>query len=305
MHLEEAIDKSVLARVQELGNSYRTAQPFPHVVIDDFLNQDFAERLLQQFPPFERGNSIGDDGRRGNKATFERVRTLGRDFAALDDLIKSQPFLKFIGAITDVPELLYDPFYLGGGTHENRHGQSLQAHVDFNYHPSEGWHRRLNLIVYLNHAWDTSWGGNLEFYTDPYKDAQPARLVSPVFNRCVIFGTSEVSWHAFDKIELPPQQNGTTRKSIALYFYSKERPREEIAGKHTTHYVHKQIPEHIRAGHALTQTDVDLLHGITSGRDALLQRLYEENAQLRQAQDRGLVGAVMFALRRVYVRFRR
>ena len=305
MMLEEAIDGRVLAGAAKLQSSYRDAKPFPYIVIDDFLSPVFAQRLLDQFPSFDRGNNVGDDGKVGNKATFEKIRSLGQDYATLDDLIKSRAFLGLIETITGVPDLIYDPFYLGGGTHENRQGQSLQAHIDFNYHPSEGWHRRLNLIVYLNHDWERNWGGNLELYTDPYKDKQPSVVVPPLFNRCVIFGTSEKSWHAFDQIRLPEEKSGTSRKSIALYFYTKERPQEEIAGKHTTHYVHKQIPEHIRAGHTLTQADVDLLNSITAGRDHLLQRMYEENASLRQAHDRGLTGRLLFALRRLYVRSRR
>jgi hypothetical protein len=305
MGLDEAIDRRVLAGAAELHAAYRDAKPFPYVVIDGFLAQPFAQRLLDQFPSFDRGNNMGDDGKVGNKATFENIRSLGQDYAALDDLIQTRAFLGLIETITGVPDLLYDPFYLGGGTHENRHDQSLQAHIDFNYHPSEGWHRRLNLIVYLNHDWDERWGGNLELYADPYKDKRPQAVVSPLFNRCVIFGTSEKSWHAFDQIKLPQEKRDVSRKSIALYFYSKDRPQEEIAGKHTTHYVNKQIPEHIRAGHTLTQEDVDLLNEITAGRDHLLQRIYEENATLRQAQERGLAGAIMLALRRLYVRLRR
>ena len=231
MVLEEAIDGRVLAKAGELCAVYRGAKPFPHVVIDDFLTPSFAQRLLDQFPSFERGNNVGDDGKVGNKATFEKIRGLGRDYAALDDLIQSREFLQLIETITGIPALIYDPFYLGGGTHENRQDQSLQAHIDFNYHPSEGWHRRLNLIVYLNHDWEQRWGGNLELYTDPYKDKQPQAVVSPVFNRCVIFGTSEKSWHGFDQIRLPAEKSQISRKSIALYFYSKDRPPEEIAGQ--------------------------------------------------------------------------
>jgi hypothetical protein len=65
------------------------------------------------------------------------------------------------------------------------------------------------------------------------------------------FRTTEKSWHGFDKISLPTDRAHLTRKSIALYFYSKQRPAEEIAGKHTTHYVNQQIPRHIEAGYTL------------------------------------------------------
>lgn len=305
MTLEQTINKEVLVSIPELAKRYADAQPFPHVIIDDFLAPTFAARLLDQFPAFERGNNLGDDGKPGKKSTFERINALGGEYQFLDKEIQQREFLDTIGAITGISDLLYDPFYLGGGTHENRDGQSLHAHVDFNYHPSEGWHRRLNLIVYLNPEWDEAWGGNLELYQNPYKDSVPSVRIVPLFNRCVIFATTEKSWHAFDRIHLPDDRKTLSRKSIALYFYSKDRPSEEIAGKHTTHYVNQQIPDRIRAGYTLTPGDVILLKEMTSDRDELLQRLYVENAGLRQAQDRGFSGKILYLLKRVYVRFRR
>ena len=300
----DCLNPHICDTVSNLASVYAHAEPFRHLVIDDFLARDFADALLREFPAFEKGNNLGDDGKPGNKSTFERIQNLGAAYRNLDQLVKSAEFLQLIGNITGIDDLLYDPFYLGGGTHENRHGQSLHPHVDFNYHPSEGWHRRLNLIVYLNHDWEDAWGGNLELYKDPYSDPSPAHRIAPRFNRCVIFETTESSWHAFDRIQLPDAV-GRTRKSIALYFYSKERPARETAGKHTTHYVNRQIPAHILPGYALRPDDVALLQEIVRDRDELLQRLYAENAALRQAQDRGFSGKILYLLKRLYVRFRK
>jgi hypothetical protein len=36
---------------QSLSEQYTSAQPFPHIVIDDFLAVDFAEKILDTFPP--------------------------------------------------------------------------------------------------------------------------------------------------------------------------------------------------------------------------------------------------------------
>jgi hypothetical protein len=299
------LNPQIRDKASDLAPAYAQAAPFRHVVIEDFLDRGFADALLEEFPAFEKGNNLGDDGKPGNKSTFERIHNLGTAYRSLDQLIKSDGFLRLIGDITGIDDLLYDPFYLGGGTHENRHGQSLHPHVDFNYHPSEGWHRRLNLIVYLNHDWDVAWGGNLELYKDPYADPEPTQRIAPLFNRCVIFETTESSWHAFDRIQLPEAAAARTRKSIALYFYSRKRPAQEIAGKHTTHYVNRQIPAHIVPGHTLQAQDVALLREIVRDRDALLRRLYEENAALRQAQDRGFSGKMLYLLRRLYVRFRK
>jgi hypothetical protein len=299
------LSPSVLEAVPRLRSAFLGAQPFPHVVIEDFLAQEFAQALLSAFPSFDRGNSMGDDGTPGAKSTVDRVRELGPAYQRLDDVIRGEDFLKLIGEITGIDDLLYDPWYLGGGTHENRQGASLDPHVDFNYHPSERWHRRLNLIVYLNPIWQAEWGGNLELFRDPQIDSVPERSVVPVFNRCVIFETSERSWHAFNRITLPESQSGLTRRSIALYFYSRTRPAAETAGRHTTLYVNRQLPDAFAEGRTLSSSDVLEVKQLLAARDAHIQMLYEENTRLRQAQDKGVTGHLLYLAKRAYVRFRR
>jgi hypothetical protein len=303
--LDSIVNPVVRRCADDLARRFAEAQPFGHVVIDDFLDPTVAGQLLEQFPAFERGHFIGENGEPGGKSTVERIRGLGAAYAAIDDTIQTPAFLELIGKITSIDGLLYDPFYLGGGTHENRHGQGLQAHIDFNYHPSERWHRRLNLIVYLNHEWEEAWGGMLDLYRDPYADAKPTVRVAPLFNRCVIFETTEDSWHGFDQILLPGDRRDLTRKSIALYFYTKDRPVEETAGRHTTHYVNRQLPDHFVEGHTLTHEDTDLVRSMIAQRDDQLRRLYDENASLLQAQDRGFSGHLLYLLKRLYVRYRR
>ena len=299
------LDRSLLDRISHYGGEFMAAQPFPHVVIDNFFEADFARALLDAFPSFERGNSVGDDGGPGGKSTMDRLRELGPAYERLDDAVKSRRFLQLIGDITGIPELLYDPWYLGGGTHENRDGMSLDAHVDFNYHPSERWHRRLNLIVYLNPEWEDAWGGNLELFRDPTVDVRPARSVVPIFNRCVVFETSERSWHAFDRIHLPERHRQLTRRSIALYFYTKSRPESETVARHTTLYVNRPLPEKFVDGHVLSRADTADIKQLLEVRDAHIRRLYAENTELRSAQDKGLAGNLLYLAKRAYVRFRR
>jgi len=303
--LDTLIDPSVRCEAGTLAASFAQALPFRHVVIENFLARDFADALLAAFPAFEQGNAVGDDGRAGGKSTVERMAALGADYRKFDALVRTDEFLRFVGRLTGIDDLLYDPFYLGGGTHENRNGQTLQAHIDFNYHPSERWHRRLNLIVYLNHDWQANWGGNLELWRDPYADSEPAARIAPAFNRCVIFETTERSWHGFDRIALPAEQAQRSRKSVALYFYTTGRAAAETAGKHTTHYVNRQLPARFAAGRTLDVADVAELRELIAHRDNQLRQLYAENAKLLQAQERGLGGQVLYLLKRLYVRYRR
>jgi hypothetical protein len=108
--------------------------------------------------------------------------------------------------------------------------------------------------------------------------------VAPLFNRCVIFETTENSWHGFDQILLPEDRRDLARKSIALYCYTKDRPVEETTGRHTTHYVNRQLPDRFVEGHTLSREDVDNVRNMIAQRDDQLRRLYDENASPLQAQ---------------------
>lgn len=284
------------------NTEFLRATPFGHCVIDGFLDDAFARRLLQEFPDFERGNCLNEDGAVGGKSTFERIAGLGGSFRDLDECVQSAPFLQLIARITGVPDLLYDADYFGGGTHENRHGQSLDSHIDFNYHPHTGWHRRLNLIIYLNPEWEADWGGALELHRDPYDpDHDQVVRIEPVFNRCVVFETTEHSWHGFERIALPPQRQALGRKSVALYFYTRERPAVQTASAHSTVYIDRPLPPHIRPGHTLTERDHAELRELLARRDGHNRRLYQDIARLQAQLDQTNASRLYRAIRRIAV----
>jgi len=310
--LADCIDARVLADVDRHAAAFARREPFRHVVIDDFLDANYAAALLADFPPFERGNARNEAGELGGKSTVERIRRLGSPYAALDALIQSRPFLDLVGRVTGIRQLLYDPDYFGGGTHENREGQDLDPHVDFNRHPREHWHRRLNLIVYLNHEWEAAWGGALELHSDPRSRDDRVSLVVPLFNRCVIFETTESSWHGFSRIALPADRRDRSRKSIALYFYTKDRPAEELAGTHSTIYIDRPLPERFRPGATLDDAGVEELRVLLARRDQHNQRLYRDVARLtkeleetRAALFAGTLGRLRYLASRAMVRLRR
>ena len=296
----------VAASADAIRGRFLAAQPFRHCVIDDFLAPAFADALLAGFPAFERGNAINEDGVAAGKSTIERIRVLGDAYAALDACIQSPAFLGLVERLTGIDGLLYDPDYFGGGTHDNRDGQSLDTHIDFNHHPATGWHRRLNLIVYLNREWQDDWGGTLELRRDPHDpDNDEVVAVAPLFNRCVIFETTEHSWHGFPPIRLPPGRETLSRKSVALYFYTRERPATEAASRHSTVYVDRPLPAHLRPGRTLSERDVADLRDLLARRDAHNRRLYGEVHHLQAELDRGFAGRVFAAVRRVRARLRR
>jgi hypothetical protein len=307
-----AISAHVSGRAREYAAAFARREPFRHVVIDDFFAPDYASRLIAEFPAFERGDARNENGEPGQKSTVEKIRDLGPAYAELDDLVRSKPLLDLVGRITGIDDLLHDPWYFGGGTHENRSGQDLDAHVDFNRHPVEQWHRRLNLIVYFNREWSDDWGGSLELHSDPRRDDDRITLITPLYNRCVIFETTETSWHGFTRIADAPGGNSRSRKSIALYFYTRERPEDELAGTHSTIYVDRPLPDRFRAGMTLEERDVEELRILLSRRDQHNQRLYRDIARLSSELDQaksavqaGPVGRLRYLARRVRMRLQR
>ena len=127
--------------------------------------------------------------------------------------------------------------------------------------------------MFLNETWDDSWGGSLELHRDPRHPANDRVVsVAPLVNRAVLFETSERSWHGFRRITAP---EGIVRRSIAVYFYTKDRPAEESEASHGTFYVQRQLPEHIRAGYTLTEQDVREVQALISRRDTMIEYLYQ------------------------------
>lgn len=269
------MNPELLRTADTLRDQFQKAAPFPHLVLDGFFAPTQCDALMRDFPAFERGCSINEHGRPGGKATIEDMRGLGGSFIAVDDLFRSAEFSAFMSAVTGIPDLLYDPEYIGGGTHENRPGQQLDPHIDFNYHPTRGWHRRINLIIYLNDEWSEQWGGSLELHEDPWLPPQKnhVRRVSPIKNRAILFETSERSWHGFEAIQPPNGREQLSRKSIALYMYTKLRPKKDTAPPHSTVYVERPLPFLLEPGQTPTREHADRANRMLRRREEHIERI--------------------------------
>jgi hypothetical protein len=295
----DLLDTNLRSRAPALRDQFRHAQPFPHIVVDNFFDADFSRALIREFPAFDKEKARNEFGEHGRKAVFQDLPSISPTFASLDRLLRSGEFLELVGNLTGIPGLLYDPDYVGGGTHENLSGQELDPHIDFNYHPKTKTHRRLNLIVFLNPEWKAEWGGSLELHHNPWlpPEKNAVKAILPVANRAVLFETSERSWHGFTRIQIP-DAIPISRRSVAVYFYTKDRPPEETASSHATVYVPRPLPPHISAGRTLSSTDIDEIRDLINRRDRQIRFLYDREKAANDLLD-GIVRSPTFRVARL------
>jgi hypothetical protein len=212
--------------------SYRDAEPFPHAVIDSLLRPEVAAALEAQFPKVDHRMWKHHLHLNSHKFACNRPEAMPELFRAVIDELNSKPVLEYLERLTGISGLVADGELEGGGLHQITRGGYLKVHADFNYHPGTGFHRRLNLLLYLNRGWDEGWDGNLELWDRAM--ARCVKSIAPVLNRCVIFSTTDFANHGHPRPLSCPGE--TTRKSIALYYYTVTRPAEELGRSHSTLY---------------------------------------------------------------------
>jgi hypothetical protein len=276
------INRNVLSKADEFSGIFQQARPFKYLCIDSFFEGDDAELLLSDFPPFDTRKATNEFGEVGRKAVHTGLKDISPAYAKFYDYLLSEDFLNAMSAMTGIPDLLPDPRMYGGGTHENVHGQSMDPHVDFNYDQDHGYHRRLNLIVYLNKDWREEWGGALELHSNP-RDTESNQVIelNCIFNRAVIFETNEYSWHGFKRVNLPKEEEGRSRKSLSIYLYTKNRPKEEVAPPHGTFYVQRPLSFHAQEGAILNKGQVKEIEDAIKGRDKWIR--HYQNLELNLA----------------------
>ena len=213
-----------------LGERYRSAEPFPHVVIDDLFPEDILKVILSEFPkPGEiEWNEFANREERKLASTAESQMGEATRFFLYQ--LNSSTFISFLETLTGIGGLIPDPHFWGGGLHQIKSGGYLKIHADFNRHEKLRLDRRLNLLLYLNEDWKEEYAGHLELWRRDMSRCETRVL--PVFNRCVIFNITDYSYHGHpEPLACPPNQ---TRKSLALYYYSNGRPAEEGSNEHGT-----------------------------------------------------------------------
>lgn len=177
-------------------------------IIDNFIDEKTVTSINAEWP--ESMSCVE------KKTSIKRHTTiLPRSARRFADYMLSDSCIAFLEEITGIQNLLPDPSLFGGGLHEIGMGGFLKMHVDFN-RLHNGWYRRVNALIYLNQDWQEEWGGQLLLGEDE------SISIAPIAGRCVIFDTTADSWHGHP---YPLQCHiYRTRRSMAFYYYTEERP---------------------------------------------------------------------------------
>lgn len=204
--------------IDEYSKKFQTGHPFEHVVIDNFFDTEYIEQLYTNFPE------------KSNPHWFQYNNPIERKFALnnfIDEPVYEELFTKLqtdetvslLKSITSYNDLEADPHLHGAGVHYLPRGGKLDMHLDYSIHPISGKERRVNLIIYMNKNWNHEYNGDIQFWDANF--VGPVQRIYPVFNRAVIFRTSDISYHGIPTPIMCPED--AARKSIAIYYVSEPR----------------------------------------------------------------------------------
>jgi hypothetical protein len=206
-----APDLDVLA--EEFRESYLTAKPWPHLILEDFVDPAAVAAAEAQ----ELQRALNLEVHKGNRMVkAESPDVSGHAAQDILDSLLTPEFLSFLEKLTGIENLIADPSRSWAGIHVSPPGSSQVLHRDFRLHPTTGLYHRVNVLIFLNSDWEEDFGGQLELW--PADTASCGQRIMPTAGKVVIFETTPTSYHGVpDRVRCP---QGRARLSLASYYYT-------------------------------------------------------------------------------------
>ncbi|MCO6359827.1 2OG-Fe(II) oxygenase [Roseivirga pacifica] len=216
---------SLQANLRIDRDTFSSNIPFPHICFDNFLAEEVARKIHDEFPITGEGQWIQYFHYNERKSGLNNQSLLPKPVKNLIDQLHSYEFCNYLSQLSGIKNLIPDHTLEGGGLHSSERGGYLNIHADFTVHPhNPTWERRLNLLIYFNQDWKKEFGGDLEFWSNDMKKC--IKQIEPIFNRCAIFATKADSYHGFPEPLKCPE--GERRLSLALYYYTQSDQKVKI-----------------------------------------------------------------------------
>lgn len=208
-------------------SEYKNNNPFPHIVIDNFLNDDIINDIMKFSKSLKLedcdNNRLPPNKRTQYKYAYDNFKNFPDKIKKLFLFLNSKEFVNKIEKLTGINGCVRGNTALkGAGFHKITNNGFLKLHTDFNNYEDKrkgSLDRRINLLLYLNPKWKEKYKGHLWLCNKNNRKVE--KKILPILNRCVIFSTTNKSIHGHpEKLDLP---KGLTRDSIAFYYYTKNK----------------------------------------------------------------------------------
>ena len=204
--------------LENLKKEFKESKFGGHVIIDNFLDNNFIEKIYNNFPSNYENFHLYKNPLE-YKYAFDKIDELSDEFQNLFLKLGDDFFLEKISEITNINELEKDKYLHGAGLHVHPQYGRLHLHLDYEKHPKyieKLKERRLNLILYLSKDWKEEWNGATELWNEDLTEKIETCKIK--FNRALIFKTTEKSWHGLPEKIMCPEN--VYRKSLAYYWIS-------------------------------------------------------------------------------------
>ncbi len=206
--------KNLRNRKEEFFN----AEPFPYIVIDDFLESEFFGKLKSVFDDNTipiAGRSFDTDVEK--KKWISLNSSLPEVINQIVNELNANEWLENVRGLTEIDSIVATSY--GNTELANYHvmepGAFLGAHVDHSHEPVKGIPHVLNTLIHLTESWDESDGGATFFYDNTGKEI--IAKVPYKQNRAVIFLHTPYSFHSVERININAKKK---RRTIYVDYYS-------------------------------------------------------------------------------------
>jgi hypothetical protein len=209
--------------LNQLRALFKEAKPFPYVVIDDFFDKTFFDKLSSSLETYYDVNKSGggvkfnskvEDGKWGSSGL-----SLSEELVALGSFLQSIELRKLLEDITGLQNLKITSDLNSSGYsffHAMSPNSFLGPHTDHTVDMNGKSYHVLNIIIYASKEWNANFGGATTIHN---KNARISTDVEFKPNRALIFLHSPISIHGTQRVSKLADKK---RFSIYFDFYSDE-----------------------------------------------------------------------------------
>jgi Rps23 Pro-64 3,4-dihydroxylase Tpa1-like proline 4-hydroxylase len=200
-----------------LRDEYRTATPWPHLVVDGILPADVPAQVVAEAAALPTRALVRRRSRRQYKLSSLAAQDLGPTTRDALDVLRGPALTDFVQTVTGIDALETDPTFCRAGLFVYPAGGWQRVHEDFPVHPHTGlWNRAV--VLYYCSEWTPGMGGRLELW--PSDMSAIGQRIEPVPGRLVVFEPTRAHPHGVEALA----PDAGLRVTLSSRLYSREAP---------------------------------------------------------------------------------